>query len=46
MSWFSNNYEVDLPDDADERAEYEAELDAINEHGPADDPRDPQRTRP
>lgn len=43
--WFAQNFEVDLPDDPTERAEYVAELEALAEHGPADDPTDPQGVR-
>ena len=33
--WFNEQYEIDMPDDPDEAAEYAAELDALAEHGPA-----------
>ena len=34
--WFHEQYEVDMPDDPDERAEYEAELADLAENGPAE----------
>ena len=42
--WSANNYEASvlLPAATDERADYLAQLDREAEHGPADDPHDPQ----
>jgi hypothetical protein len=45
--WFADNYEAAAfaPTDPDERAAYAAQLVHEAEHGPADDPHDPQNVR-
>lgn len=46
--WFAENFEGHIPDDISpiERADYAAQLADEAEHGPADDPHDPQKVRP
>jgi hypothetical protein len=46
--WFADNYEAAAfaPTDPDERATYAAQLAHEAEHGPADDPHDPQGVKP
>ena len=42
MTWFSQQYEALMPADADEAAQYEADLAQLAEHGEGTGPNDTQ----